>query len=79
MLALVLGVIGAVATWWFGYPGAVVLWLGLVVYAWSVQPGEQTGKDPVTKEPVPQGPREQAHEGPREQAHAQAHARGHQR
>lgn len=58
-LALPVGFAAAAALWWFGYPGALVLWVSATVYAWAVQPPELTGKDPLTKEPIPAGAREQ--------------------
>ncbi|KQP63078.1 FtsK/SpoIIIE domain-containing protein [Nocardioides sp. Leaf285] len=51
--------VGLVAVY-FSLPGALVIWLGLVVGSWSAVMPLITGKDPQTKNPIPQGPGEQA-------------------
>jgi hypothetical protein len=58
-IAVAAGVVGLGAATWFGYPGVVALWLGLVVAAWVAEPGILTGKKDAYGYPTAANPAEQ--------------------
>lgn len=59
-LVAVIGTVAGGVALYFGFPGPFLVWLGLVVGAWSSSPPELSGKDPLTKSPIPLGPGEEA-------------------
>lgn len=42
----------------YGLPGFALTWLMVVVAAWAAMPPTMSGRDPITKNPTPQGQRE---------------------